>query len=301
MQQTAIPWDRWAIFLAVIETGSLSAAAERMGFSQPTLSRQIQRLEQDLALQLFQRTAQGLVPTAAAEPLVEPARAMQKAAQQIQLRAQGLHSQLSGSVRLSANEVVGTYLLPRHLVRFTQQYPDVHIEIVISNRVSSLSQREADLALRMVEPTQPDLIRRRLAPLALGFYAHRDYLARQGEPRQIADLQSHRLIGFESAFFYEASAQAFRMPVTPSWFQLRTDHMLTQLALARAGGGIVATHCGLANRWPEMQRVLPTTDLPSLPFYLLCHQDTRYNAVIRTLSDFLWQALRDDPYAEWVH
>ncbi|MEJ2644430.1 MAG: LysR family transcriptional regulator [Gammaproteobacteria bacterium] len=175
----------WALirsFLAVARLGSLSAAARDMGVSQPTLSRDIQALEAATGLNLFRRTTQGLVLTPQGQRLVDAADHMNAAADRFARQASGLSVELEGDVRISANEIVGTYLLPPAIADFRQEHPAVHVEVVISNGASSLSKREADIALRMFRPTQPDLVARRLPDLELGFYAHRDYLDRRGEP-----------------------------------------------------------------------------------------------------------------------
>ncbi len=298
-ENTSPPWHYWQSFLAVIQQGSLSAAAAVMGQSQPTLSRHIQQLEQELALQLFQRTPRGLIPTEAATALVAGAEKMGEAATQMLLSARGLENSLSGTVRISANEIVGTYLLPGVLADFMHQYPEVHIELQISNAVSSLSQREADLALRMTSVTQPDLVCQRLPDLPLGFFAHTHYLQHRGTPVGLEDLSHHHVLGFDKATFFREAAEKMGIAPHRNRFAFRSDHMLAQIAMARAGGGLMVTHRHLAVHWPEMVQVLTEVPLPPLPFYLLCHQDTRHNALIRTLRKHIYAAFQHNPYAHY--
>ena len=289
----------WALirsFLTVARTGSLSAAARQLGVSQPTLSRDVQALETATALNLFKRNTQGLQLTEAGQALMESATRMDDAADQFARQASGLSVELHGDVRVSANEIIGMYLLPPALAALRAQHPGVSVEIVISNRASSLSKREADIALRMFQPTQPDLVARRLPDMELGFYAHRAYLQKHGTPKTFAELQQHRPIGFdENNEFIEGAAQMGYQFVRND-FALRTDHLLTQINLLRAGAGIVATHVRLAEHWPELVRILDWVPLPPLEFWVVCHHDVRFNTRIRAVMQFLTAWFEDDPY-----
>lgn len=294
---TDLKWGLIRAFHAAARLGSLSAAARELGVSQPTLSRDIQALEAVTGLHLFRRTTRGLQLTEQGRRLVESAEQMDAAADRFARQATGLSLELEGEVRISANEIVGVYLLPPALAAFRARHPGVQVELVISNAASSLSKREADIALRMFRPTQPDLVARRLPDLALGFFAHRDYLARRGAPVDAAALRDHDLIGFDLDTVYLDTAAAMGLPLTPRDFALRSDQMLAQLGLLRAGAGIGATHVGLAAHWPELVRVLEQVPLPPLEFWCVTHGDVQYSARIRALQQFLVQWLGDAPYA----
>lgn len=287
-----VDWDLIRSFLAVSETGSLSAAARQLGMSQPTLSRDIRNLEQDSGLNLFRRTTQGLELTESGQSLVETARRMGDSADAFMRQASGLSEELTGDVRISANEPVGIYMLPQALAKFRQLHPAVHIELLISNEVSSLNKREADIALRMFSPSQPDLVARRLPDLPLGFYAHRDYLKQYGDPSSMESLSGHTMIGYDQVTEYIEAAAKLGFPLVRDSFAFRTDHLLAQLAMARAGGGIVATHRRLVHLWPELVPVMQWVSLPALEFWIVCHSDVQYNSRIRELSRFLF---------EWFH
>ena len=206
--------------------------------------------------------------------------------------------ELEGDVRISANEIVGIYLLPPAITAFRQQHPAVHIELVITNRASSLSKREADIALRMFTPTQPELVARRLPDLELGFYAHRDYLQRHGEPADLEAFKRHSIIGFdEDMEFIEGAAQLGYQFVRDN-FAVRTDHMLAQINLLRAGAGICGTHVSLASRWPELVRIMEWVPLPALPFWIVTHRDVQYNARIREVMQFLIAWFAEEPYGK---
>jgi len=292
-----LKWNLIRAFLAVARLGSLSAAARELGVSQPTLSRDIQALEASTGLHLFRRTTRGLQLTEQGRRLVESAGDMDDAADRFARQAAGLSLELAGEVRISANEIVGVYLLPPALAAFRQRHPGVQVELVISNAASSLSKREADIALRMFRPDQPDLVARRLPDLALGFYAHRDYLARRGTPADAAGLRDHDLIGFDLDTTYIDTAAAMGLALTPRDFALRSDQLLAQLGLLRAGAGIGATHVGLAAHWPALVRILDQVSLPPLQLWCVTHGDVQYSARIRALMQFLVQWLGDAPYA----
>jgi DNA-binding transcriptional LysR family regulator len=291
----------WALirsFLAVARLGSLSAAARDMGVSQPTLSRDIQALEAATGLNLFRRTTQGLVLTPQGQRLVDAADHMNAAADRFARQASGLSVELEGDVRISANEIVGTYLLPPAIADFRQEHPAVHVEVVISNGASSLSKREADIALRMFRPTQPDLVARRLPDLELGFYAHRDYLDRRGEPADMKAFKSHCLIGFDEGLDFIDGAAKLGHQFVREDFAVRTDHLLCQIQLLRAGVGIGGTHVGLASHWPELVRIMRWAPLPMLPCWCVTHRDVQYNSRIRALMQFLIRWFEDDPYGK---
>lgn len=295
-----IDWGLIRSFLAVARSGSLTAAARELAVSQPTLSREIQALEVATGLNLFRRTTQGLHLTEAGQTLVDAADSMDEAADLFSRQASGLSVELEGDVRISANEIVGIYLLPAAIAAFRDQHPGVHVEIVISNKASSLSKREADIALRMFRPTQPDLVVRRLPDMELGFYAHKDYVKKFGEPASIEEFQQHTIIGYDESMEYIEAAAKLGYKFVRDNFALRTDHMLAQINLARAGAGIVGTHVELAKHWPELARILKWVELPVLEYWIVCHRDVQYNSRIREMMQFLANWFADDPYRQSI-
>lgn len=293
-------WDLIHSFVSVARLGSLSAAARELGTSQPTLSRNIQSLETTTQLNLFRRTTQGLELTDAGHSLMQAADNMDTFANQFQRQAAGLSEELKGSVRISANDIVGVYLLPPALKALREAHPDLQIEVVINNKPSSLNKREADIALRMFRPTQTDLVARRLPDLQLGFFAHREYLQKYGEPQNLEQLLQHEIIGMDESMDFIEGGRQMGIEFIPQHFSLRTDSLLTQISLARSGAGILATHVGIAERWPELQRILLWMPLPALEFWLVCHKDVQYNQQIATIMRFLGQWLQKQPYKQAI-
>lgn len=292
-------WNLIKVFLAVAETGSLSAAATKLGQTQPTLSRQISQLELDSGCHLFKRTTQGLSLTAEGTALVQSAEAMDAAANQFQRQISNRSPQLSGPIKISTSEVIGTYLLPPAIAEFQRNWPEVTIDLVQTNAITSLSKGEADLALRMVKPEQPDLVARRLPDVELGFYAHRDYIDRYGQPLTPEELmQGHRLIGPDRDSYFLEVAKSLGYAIDRSAFHVRTDNLLMQIAFVRAGAGIGVLHKPLAQHWPDLVAVWADAPLPALPFWLVCHGDVQYNARVRALQNFLIDWFATAPYSQ---
>lgn len=291
-----LDWDLVRSFLVVARTGSLSAAARELGESQPTLSRDIQAIESVTKLNLFKRTTQGLTLTEAGQNLVDAASKMDDAADLFQRQVSGMSVELEGDVRISVNEIVGVYLLPPAIAAFRREHPGVSIEIVITNEPSSISKREADIALRMFKPTQPDLVAKRLPDLELGFYATQDYINEFGTPQSMDEFSQHSIIGFDQGTEFIDGAAKLGYHLVRDNFALRTDHLLAQINLCRAGAGIVGTHVELANRWPELVRIMDWIPLPSLEFWIVCHSDTQFNSRIRAFQQFLSFWFKNDPY-----
>ncbi|MCK6265791.1 LysR family transcriptional regulator [Vibrio sp. ZSDE26] len=279
-------WQWWQHLLVIAEQGSLSQAAKVLAVSQPTLSRQLQLMENRLGQPLFDRSTQGLTLTGFGESLLEECQQMQESADRLERLAAGQSSTLTGRVRLAANELVALYYLPKILPQFMDAYPDVSVEVEVSNLVSSLDKRDADVAIRMFAPTQLDLVCRRISDIPLGFFASSDYLDKKGVPKTAEALFQHRIIGYDRDRQFEKGGQEMGWSINNEQFLMRTDFMPMHLELARHHGGIVVTHknpCLEAG----LTEVQVGIDIPSLPIYLACHRDVQHNKKIRVLMDFL--------------
>jgi len=296
----SVSWDWVRAFIQTAKDGSLSAAAKKLGVSQPTLSRNIQMLEQHTKLQLFQRTTKGLTLTEAGEKLIESAQSMDDASDLFQRQVLGLSEELEGDIRITANEIVGIYLLPAALAAFRKMHPKVQLEIEITNKTTSLTKRDADIALRMYRPTQPDLIARRLSDLPLAFFASKNYIKQHGEPKNIEELKQHHIIGFDKGEEFTRIGKRLGFDFSQHDFQIRTDCLPAQINFARFDSGIVGTHVGLAKQYPELQQVMDWVTFPTLEFWVVCHGDTAYNAKIREFTKFLGQWFSNDEYSYQV-
>jgi DNA-binding transcriptional LysR family regulator len=284
----------WALipsFLAALDRGSLMAAARQLDTSQPTVGRHIAELEAQLGVVLFERTGRGLVPTAHAHRLAESARAMSGAADQLARQASGAQADTRGTVRITASQPVTCVLLPPLLVQLRQAHPDVQLELVASNAVSNLLQREADIALRMVRPDQSSLVAKRVGQVAIGTYAHRDYLRRRGTPRVPEDLLSHDLVGNDRNTDILRGFAGMGHPMEREDFAVRTDDLNAYQAAVGAGLGVGFLARYVARQNPDLVPLLPMLAIPPLPMWLAVHREIRSNPRIRRVWDFLAAAL----------
>ena len=284
-------WKLIPSFLAAHQHGSLLGAARALGISQPTVGRHVSALEAQLGTPLFERTGRGLVPTPAAGRLADAARAMETGAQTLMRGAQQAQATLSGSVRLSASQPVACFLLPPLLARLRTELPGVQIELVVSTAVSDLLKREADIAIRMLRPTQGTLVARRIGQVGVSACAHTDYLARRGVPQQPADLLQHDLVGNDKVQEIYHGFAALGHPVGPEQFALRTDDLIAYWAAVRAGLGIGFVASYLLRNDPDLVPVLPDLPIPSLPVWLVVHREIRSSRRMRAVLDFLAREL----------
>ncbi len=284
----------WALipsFLAAYAQGSLLGAARELGISQPTVGRHVQQLEQQLGSALFERTPRGLVPTASARRLAEAARAMESGAQSLVRGAQQSQTTLSGTVRISASQPVACVLLPPVLARLRRELPSVQIELVSSNALSDLMRREADIAVRMVRPTQDSLIARRTGQVTVTACAHRDYLQTRGTPQEAGDLFAHELISDDRTGAIERGFAAAGHPLDPDRIALRTDDLMAYWAAVRAGLGIGFVARYMLREDPGVVALLPGLSLPTLPVWLVVHREIRSVRRVRAVFDALAREL----------
>lgn len=280
-------WDLYRTFLAVLQEGSLSGAARSLGLAQPTVGRHVDALEQAVGFQLFTRSRDGLAPTDAAEELRPYAQALAATAASLLRAASGQGGEVRGAVRVTASEVIGVEVLPPILTELRRRYPELVIEVALSNRVEDLLRRDADIAVRMVRPSQEALVAKRVADIELGLHAHRDYLDRYGVPVELEELARHTLIGFDAETPGIRSMLARVGGVRRAMFALRSDSDLAQLAAIRAGYGIGVCQVALAARDPDLVRVLPDRFELKLDTWVAMHENLRSSRRCRIVFDAL--------------
>lgn len=282
-----LDWSLIRAFLAVAEQGSLSAAARQLGASQPTLGRQIRQLEADLKQVLFHRQPKGFVLTENGAALLGPAKRMREALNDVALTAAGLQTGMDGSVRITASETVSLNLLPEIIAGLRQTHPGIHIDLVPTDSTENLLFREADIALRMYQPEQVELVARKLGEFRFGIYAARSYLDRAGRPGNVQELLAHPLIGYDRNEEIIQGMHERGLPATRDWFALRCDNHPVGWAMLRAGCGIGFGIDSLAARDPLVERIEMPLDLPTLPVWLVTHQTLRHTPRIAAV----WEAL----------
>jgi DNA-binding transcriptional LysR family regulator len=287
-----IGWELYRSFLGVLNNGSLSGAARELGLAQPTIGRHVAALEKSLGLALFTRSQTGFVPTEAGQSLRTYAESLQSTVAALERAAASQGSGVSGSVRVTASDVIGVEVLPPIIARLRDKYPELAVELALTDRVQDLVRRESDIAVRMMRPRQELLVARRVGQIVLGLHAHQNYLSRRGTPKNVADLANHALIGFDetTAFIRDAgkSLSAWRREA----FSMRTDNNLAQLALIRSGAGIGVCQAAIAHRDNQIVRILPKQFALPLETWITMHQDLRNSPRCRVTFDALVEGLQ---------
>ena len=283
-------WDHYRSFLAVVTTGSLSGAARSLGLTQPTVGRHIEALEAALGgTALFTRSPGGLMPTEAALALKPHAEAMALAAAALVRTASGEADAVRGSIRITASEIVGAEVLPEILTDFHEDHPEVAVELVLSNKPEDLLRREADIAVRMVRPTQDALLARRIGTVRLGVFAHRRYIQKHGVPMGLDDVD-HAAIGYDRDPSVARAAAELNIPDSRDFFAFRSDSDLAQLAALRAGYGVGVCQLGIARRDPNMVPLLPGVGF-ALEMWVVMHEGLKTSRRMRLMFDHLVEAL----------
>ena len=285
-------WSLVQSFLAVAETGSLSAAARELGRSQPTLGRQVQALETDLGVSLFDRHARGLKLSAAGQQLLPMAQQMHAAMRQLSLAAAGQSQQLGGTVRITASVFASHHILPPILADIRRQEPSIQLELVATDTSENLLFREADIAVRMYRPEQVDIVTRHLGDVPLCFCAARSYLDRAGRPTTPEELFQHDLVGFDSNDLIISKMQAKGWPASKEDFATRCDLQSAYWELIRAGCGIGFSQVQVAKADPAVEILPLDVDIPVLPVWLAAPQAMRQTPRIRRVWDLLAEGLK---------
>lgn len=287
-------WNLLRAFLAVYETGTLTAAAERLQTTQPSMGRQLRALEAQTGEPLFKRLPGRLQATARADALFEtlvPMRHAMREAQTLfaQPPAGGGPLQVQGVVRLAVSEVYGARVVPALLAPLLWAQPELEIELAVSNRADNLLRRDADIAVRFFRPDQPGLIARKLGHTELGLYAHVDYLARQGGLPDWDRAGDALLTGFDRERWPLADYISGPAPQQPLRFRFRSDAALARLALVEAGAAVGMTLADVAARNLKLRRVHADRVGQRLEVWLCAHDELRRSARMR----YVWEGLGD--------
>jgi DNA-binding transcriptional LysR family regulator len=292
MTSPKLSWDVCQSFLAVLRDGNLSRAARALQLTQPTIGRHIEEIEHSLGVSLFVRSPQGLSPTDAAFDLRPHAEAMAAAADALLRTASGSAGDTTGTIRITAPEILGAEALPPILTEFRNQYPGIIIELALTHRTEDLLRREADIAVRMVRPTQNALVARKVGDVRFSLYAHRAYLDRYGAPETVEALSRHSLIGFDKGMVFIRPLLEANTPLVHEALSFRSDNALAQLAAIRAGFGIGGCPQAIARRDPNLVPVLANLYDVKVDLWVAMHEDERSNRRMRLMFDHLAAALK---------
>jgi DNA-binding transcriptional LysR family regulator len=286
-------WDKLRIFQAAAEAGSFTHAGETLGLSQSAVSRQVSALEGDLGAPLFHRHARGLILTEQGETLL-------KAVHDVAMKLDAVRSRLidsrdrpSGDLRVTTTLTLGANWLAPRLGEFADLFPEVKLHLLLSDDDLDLGMREADVALRLREPMQPDLIRRRLFTVHFHAYASAEYLKKAGQPRTIEDLDHHRLVAFGAPtathFLYDLNSlqTVGREPRNPRTPHLSLNNLAAIIRAVEHGVGIAVLpdYCVAPNS--GLVRLLPQADMPSMDCYLVYAEEMKNVARVQAFRDFL--------------
>ena len=282
-----LDWNLARAFAATAETGSLSAAARRLGLTQPTLSRQVAALEAQLGVTLFERAGKRLVPTESGLGLMEHARLMDEAAAAMALAASGRSQAVEGLVTISASDAISAHVLPPVLHRIRKEAPLIRTEIVSSNALSDLRRREADIAIRHVRPEQPDLIGRLIYESTAHFYASRSWVAEHGHPRRAQDAAGLPFVGFDRSERFGDHLRGLGFSIDVHSFPVLSENSVVAWEMVRQGLGIGAMMREIGDKTPDVMRILDDIPPIGFPVWLVTHRELRTSRRIRIVFDIL--------------
>jgi DNA-binding transcriptional LysR family regulator len=287
-------WNRARAFLVTAEEGSLSAAARALGMAQPTLGRQVDGLEKELGIVLFERVGRGLTLTPSGLELLEHVREMGEAAGRVSLTALGQSQALEGTICISASETYAAVLLPSIITKLRKMEPGIQVEIVVANHASDLRRREADIAIRNFRPTEPDLIAKKIGDADAVLYATPDYVAKIGSPTKPYDLRHADFVNMDHGGMMLKGLNTLGLGLTEANFPLLTESYLVMWELVRQGAGIGILDAYIGDADPIVRRVLPDLEPLVFPIWLVAHRELKTSRRIRMVYDFLAEELRRD-------
>jgi len=291
LRMDRVDWNQLRAFLETAETGSLSAAARKLGQSQPTLSRQVAALELALGVTLFERVGKTMALTTTGQELLGHARVMGAAAHELGLAATGRSEEVAGVVSVATSDAVAAYLMPKILLQIREAAPGIQVEVVASDGFSDLLRREADIAIRHVRPEQPELIGRLVRHSSACFYASESWVREHGLPRTAEEALQHDFIGLDRAGHYLHHLRAVGLLLSDTNFRSYTDNSVTYWEMVRQGLGIGAIMEEIARETPGMVRVLEDVAPFQLPIWLVTHRELRTARRIRIVFDLLAEIL----------
>lgn len=284
-------WNRARAFLVTAEEGSLSAAARALGTTQPTLGRQVSALEDELGIALFERVGRGLVLTPSGLELMEHVRAMGEAANRMSLSASGQSQSIEGTVRITADEVNATYILPPIIMELQRAEPGIKIEVICSNAVKDLLRREADIAIRTAPLTDPELIARKVGEGRGMLYASRTYLQSAGPFETKADLSTATFTGFSDNTPLVDAMRSAGIELSAENFVVLSDSILVLWEMVKHGAGIGIMSQEVGDAEPLVQNAAPWLDPFVFQVWLVAHRELRTNRRVRFVYDWLAKAL----------
>lgn len=282
-------WDKLRIFHAVADAGSLTHAGETLHLSQSAVSRQIRALEESLNTNLFHRHARGLILTEQGELLFDATRSMTKRLEAASARIRDSEEEVFGELRVTTTIGLGSLWLAPRLSKLFDAYPDLNIDLMLDERVLDLPMREADVAIRMKEPSQADLVRKKLMTVCMQLYASPSYIARHGTPERIEDLRQHRLICQNTrSEQVSAGATLVRELLSfdlPNLLTVNNYFGCLQAVHNNLGVGVLPDYVAVDD--DSLVRVLPDVESNEVPVFLAYPEELRHSKRIAAFRDFV--------------
>ncbi|MGB0853522.1 MAG: LysR family transcriptional regulator [Pikeienuella sp.] len=289
-------WDKLRVFCAVAEAGSLTHAGETLHLSQSAVSRQISALEENLGATLFHRHARGLILTEQGEILFSAAREMSARLQLAKARLLDSKHGDAGQLKVTASHGLGSIWLAPRLGKFFEEHPDISVKLLLSEGMLDLPMREADVALRLREPEQADLIRRPLGETSIKLYASKGYIEQFGAPKDASDLQGHRMIS------YEADQESPLPPEITAWLSQITDlehqsdlsvnNYFAVMQAAESGLGVAPLPNYLSTLNSDLVQVAPDLVSPSFTLYIAYAEELRRSQRVLAFRDFVLSEIK---------
>ncbi len=286
-------WDKLRIFHAVADAGSLTHAGDTLHLSQSAVSRQIRALEESLNTTLFHRHARGLILTEQGELLFDATKSMNKRLEAASARIRDSEEEVFGELRVTTTTGFGTLWLAPRLPKLYELYPDLKIDLMLEERVLDLPMREADVAIRMKEPSQADLIRKRLMSVRMRLYASKSYVEQNGTPETLEDMSDHRLICQSlNSIQVAAGATLLQHLMTaniPNTFTVNNYFGVLQGIVNNIGIGVLPDY--LTEDFPDLVRVLPDLESGEVPVFLAYPEELRQSKRISAFRDFVQEEI----------
>ena len=284
-------WDKLRIFQAAAEAGSFTHAGETVGLSQSAVSRQVSGLEAELDVPLFHRHARGLILTEQGELLFRTVKDVMLKLDAVRTRLTDSREKPDGELRVTTTLGLGTHWLTPRLGEFTDLYPDIQVKVILTDEELDLGMREADIALRLRQPVQPDLIQRRLFTVHFHAYASADYIKRKGQPMALDDLDRHRILSYGAASSYLANINALpllgRDPKNPRPSSVTINSVPALRRAVDNGVGIAILPDYMIEPDSGLVRLLAEADMPELDCYLVYPEEVKNVARVQVFRDFL--------------
>lgn len=289
-------WDKLRIFHAVADAGSLTHAGDTLHLSQSAVSRQIRALEESLNTILFHRHARGLILTEQGELLFDATRTMNKRIDAAAARIRDSEEEVFGELRVTTTTGIGTIWLAPRLCRLYEAYPELKIDLMMEERVLDLPMREADVAIRMKEPSQADLIRKRLMFVRIGLYATREYISQHGAPETMDQMKDHRLI-FQNPKSPQVLAGQNLVKELMTYeigaaLTVNNYFGVLQAAIHNLGIGVLPDY--VTNAFDSMVRVMPEVESMEVPVYLAYPEELRHSKRLEAFRDFVEEEILRD-------